>query len=57
METNKIVSNSTGVTDGRLSTLRENKQTEMSRTALQLEVKGKIIRKNLTMMVTQASQN
>jgi hypothetical protein len=29
----------------------------MSRTALELEVKGKIISKNLTMMVTQASQN
>jgi len=57
METNRIVSNSNGVTDGRLSILREKKQTEFSITALELEVKGKIIRKNLTILVTQASQN
>jgi len=57
METNRIVSNSNGVTDGRLSILREKKQTELSRTALVLEVKGKIISKNLTVMVAQASQN
>jgi hypothetical protein len=56
METNRIVSNSAGVTDGRLS-IREKKQTELSRTALESEVKGKIISKYLTMMVTQASQN
>jgi hypothetical protein len=41
-----------GVTDGRLSTLREQNQTELSRTALELQAKGKINSKILTMMVT-----
>jgi hypothetical protein len=34
MVTNRIVSNGTGVMDGRLSKLTEWKQTELSRTAL-----------------------
>jgi hypothetical protein len=34
METNRIVANSTGVREGRLSTYKKNKQTELSRTAL-----------------------
>jgi hypothetical protein len=45
METNRNASNSTGVTDGRLS-IREKKRTELSRAALESEVKGKIISKN-----------